>query len=201
MSGTTSLRPGRGGPAGVLGPARPRPVRAPGEERVSIGQLGADLHAVLTAVAPGPGPVVLVGHSMGGMTIMALARLHPELFGPKVDRGGADLQRGRGVDPTFWIPVLLRPSPGTRRRRCCAASARAARPRWSSGPARPVATCLPGHPVHRVRRPRHQPDRGRLPGAGDPGHPGRGGGRVLPGADQARRAGLARRPRPGAGSP
>ena len=27
------------------------------------------------------GPIVLVGHSMGGMTVMALASAHPELFG------------------------------------------------------------------------------------------------------------------------
>jgi len=46
----------------------------------SIAQLGEDLAAVIRAVAP-TGPVVLVGHSMGGMTIMALARSHPELFG------------------------------------------------------------------------------------------------------------------------
>lgn len=46
----------------------------------SIPQLGEDLAAVIRAVAPS-GPVVLVGHSMGGMTIMALARSHPELFG------------------------------------------------------------------------------------------------------------------------
>ena len=30
------------------------------------------------------GPIVLVGHSMGGMTIMALADAHPELFGDQV---------------------------------------------------------------------------------------------------------------------
>ena len=30
------------------------------------------------------GPVVLVGHSMGGMTIMRLALTHPELFGTQV---------------------------------------------------------------------------------------------------------------------
>lgn len=46
----------------------------------SIPQLGEDLAAVIRAVAP-TGPVILVGHSMGGMTIMALARAHPELFG------------------------------------------------------------------------------------------------------------------------
>ena len=81
----------------------------PGEERVSIGQLGADLHAVIAAVAPGPGPVVLVGHSMGGMTIMALARLHPELFATKVTGVVLISTAAGGVDPTFWIPVLLRP--------------------------------------------------------------------------------------------
>ncbi|MEP9363742.1 alpha/beta hydrolase [Nocardioides sp. CN2-186] len=49
----------------------------------TIDQLGRDLLAVMDAVAP-DGPVVLVGHSMGGMTIAALAELHPELFGDRV---------------------------------------------------------------------------------------------------------------------
>ena len=50
----------------------------------NIDQLGSDLNAVIAAVAPRRTPVVLVGHSMGGMTIMALADQHPELFGTKV---------------------------------------------------------------------------------------------------------------------
>ncbi len=49
----------------------------------SIDQLGRDLGAVLDTAVP-PGPVVLFGHSMGGMTIMALARQRPELFGDRV---------------------------------------------------------------------------------------------------------------------
>lgn len=49
----------------------------------TIEQLGRDLLAVLEEVVPA-GPVVLVGHSMGGMTIMALAEEHPELFGDRV---------------------------------------------------------------------------------------------------------------------
>jgi pimeloyl-ACP methyl ester carboxylesterase len=52
-------------------------------ERATIDQLGADLLAVLDATAP-TGPIVLVGHSMGGMTIMALADAHAELFGDRV---------------------------------------------------------------------------------------------------------------------
>ena len=49
----------------------------------TIDRTGRDLGQVLDAVVPS-GPVVLVGHSMGGMSIMALARRRPELFGPRV---------------------------------------------------------------------------------------------------------------------
>ncbi|WP_127783942.1 alpha/beta hydrolase [Rhodococcus sp. X156] len=52
-------------------------------ENCTIDQLGRDLQAVLRTVAP-TGPVVLVGHSMGGMTIMALARQRPELFDSQI---------------------------------------------------------------------------------------------------------------------
>jgi pimeloyl-ACP methyl ester carboxylesterase len=45
-----------------------------------IPQLAVDLAQVLQEVA-GEGPIVLIGHSMGGMTIMELARQHPEWFG------------------------------------------------------------------------------------------------------------------------
>lgn len=85
-----------------------RSGESPGE-RASIGQLGSDLYTVLTAVAPGDGPVVLVGHSMGGMTVMALARQHPELFGAKVTGVMLISTTAGEVDPTVWIPVPLRP--------------------------------------------------------------------------------------------
>ena len=45
----------------------------------TLAQLGDDLAEVLDAVAP-TGPVVLVGHSMGGMTIMEYAHRHPAQF-------------------------------------------------------------------------------------------------------------------------
>ena len=52
-------------------------------ERCRLDQLVVDLEQVLDEVV-GPGPVVLVGHSMGGMTIMRLAQARPELFGTRI---------------------------------------------------------------------------------------------------------------------
>lgn len=49
----------------------------------TIGQLGDDLADLLAHLVPG-GPVVLAGHSMGGMAIMALAERHPALFADRV---------------------------------------------------------------------------------------------------------------------
>jgi pimeloyl-ACP methyl ester carboxylesterase len=49
----------------------------------TLDMLGRALGNVIDATVP-TGPIVLVGHSMGGMTIMALAEAHPELFGPRV---------------------------------------------------------------------------------------------------------------------
>jgi pimeloyl-ACP methyl ester carboxylesterase len=51
-------------------------------ESSTIDNLAADLRAVIEACTSGP--VVLVGHSMGGMTIMQLAADHPEMFGDQV---------------------------------------------------------------------------------------------------------------------
>jgi pimeloyl-ACP methyl ester carboxylesterase len=49
----------------------------------TIDQVGEDLGAVIDAVAP-EGPLVLLGHSMGGMTVMSLAAQRPELFAERV---------------------------------------------------------------------------------------------------------------------
>jgi pimeloyl-ACP methyl ester carboxylesterase len=53
------------------------------EAEITIDQLGLDLGELLDRLAP-TGPIVLGGHSMGGMTIMALAADRPELFGDRV---------------------------------------------------------------------------------------------------------------------
>jgi pimeloyl-ACP methyl ester carboxylesterase len=52
-------------------------------EHSTIDQLGSDLEQVIDQLVP-TGPIVLIGHSMGGMTILALADRRPELFGDRV---------------------------------------------------------------------------------------------------------------------
>ncbi|HEY2058843.1 MAG TPA: alpha/beta hydrolase [Amycolatopsis sp.] len=52
-------------------------------ETSTIEQLAHDLDSVLRAMVP-DGPIVLIGHSMGGMVIMELAAEHPELFEDRV---------------------------------------------------------------------------------------------------------------------
>ncbi len=64
----------------------------------TIEQLGRDLHLVLETVVP-QGPIVLVGHSMGGMTIMALAEEHPELFGDRIVGVGLISTTAGGLEP------------------------------------------------------------------------------------------------------
>jgi pimeloyl-ACP methyl ester carboxylesterase len=49
----------------------------------SLEALGKDLRGVLDAEA-GDGPVVLAGHSMGGMTVLSFAEQYPEEFGGRV---------------------------------------------------------------------------------------------------------------------
>ncbi|MFC9467180.1 alpha/beta fold hydrolase [Streptomyces coelicoflavus] len=72
---------------------------------VSIEELGRDLKAVIDAAAP-EGPIVLVGHSMGGMTVMALADAFPDLIDERVV--GVALvgtSSGRLGEVNFGLPV------------------------------------------------------------------------------------------------
>jgi pimeloyl-ACP methyl ester carboxylesterase len=74
-------------------------------ERATIEQLAHDLRAIIEAIAL-DGPVVLIGHSMGGMTIMALADLYPGLFGDQIT-GAALLSSspGRLAEVTIGVPA------------------------------------------------------------------------------------------------
>ncbi|MGB4837302.1 MAG: alpha/beta hydrolase [Nostocoides sp.] len=58
---------------------------SPGTAPASIPQLGRDLHAVIDAAVDTP-RLVLGGHSMGGMTIMAYAGQHPADLLARVER-------------------------------------------------------------------------------------------------------------------
>ena len=60
----------------------------------TIDQLGRDLLAVIDATAP-KGPIVLVGHSMGGMTVMALADQQPRAVRRPRRRRGAGVHLAR----------------------------------------------------------------------------------------------------------
>ncbi len=59
-----------------------RSSRAPAG-RSTIADLAADLATVIATAAP-DGPLVLAGHSMGGMAVIALAGREPELFAGRV---------------------------------------------------------------------------------------------------------------------
>lgn len=76
------------------------------EGHATIDQLGLDLKQVLDEVVP-DGPAVLVGHSMGGMAIIALAEQHPELFGDRVLGVGLISTTAGGLDPhRILVPML-----------------------------------------------------------------------------------------------
>ncbi|MEV0293306.1 alpha/beta hydrolase [Nocardia sp. NPDC050710] len=55
----------------------------PTTESCTVAQLGRDVAAVIEATAPA-GPVALVGHSLGGMAILAAAAQFPVLFAARV---------------------------------------------------------------------------------------------------------------------
>jgi pimeloyl-ACP methyl ester carboxylesterase len=84
---------GRSGPSDVAG--------------CTIGQLADDLYRVLAERVP-TGPVVLIGHSMGGMTVLGLADAHPELFGDRIVAVGLlSTSAGDLARVTFGLPASL----------------------------------------------------------------------------------------------
>jgi pimeloyl-ACP methyl ester carboxylesterase len=86
-------------------------------ENSTVEQLARDLATVLEARVP-RGPAVLVGHSMGGMTIMGLAELRPELFGARIV-GAALISTSSGnlAELTFGLPEMLPVAAWTMRHR------------------------------------------------------------------------------------
>ncbi|WP_139279976.1 alpha/beta fold hydrolase [Rhodococcoides yunnanense] len=94
----------------------------PAPESCTIAQLGLDLDAVIRAVAP-RGHLVLIGHSMGGMSILSMTRQRPELVRDRVvgvglisttAAGLAETGLGRSLDnPVVGaFRLAVRTSPG-----------------------------------------------------------------------------------------
>jgi pimeloyl-ACP methyl ester carboxylesterase len=70
-----------------------------------IEQLADDLAFVLDEVV-GDGPVVYAGHSMGGMTLMALAEQRPELFGSRITAAAlVATSSGQLASRAFGLPA------------------------------------------------------------------------------------------------
>jgi pimeloyl-ACP methyl ester carboxylesterase len=73
----------------------------------TLDSLGAALKQVIDATAPEE-PIVLIGHSMGGMTIMALAEQYPDLFADRI-RAVVFISTSAGKldEVTFGMPDFL----------------------------------------------------------------------------------------------
>ena len=80
-----------------------RSSRAPNGS-VSFPRLASDLAQVIDETVPKQGRLVLVGHSMGAMTMMALAQARPELFADRVAGIGLVATSHKNVDATLGIP-------------------------------------------------------------------------------------------------
>ncbi|MBW0273573.1 hydrolase [Nocardia sp. MH4] len=74
----------------------------------TLEQLGRDLHEVLDAVAP-TGPVVLVGHSMGGMTVLTYADLYRAEIGTRIVGVGLVATAANGLADAGFGRLLRNP--------------------------------------------------------------------------------------------
>ncbi len=82
------------------------------EEFNHIDTLGRDLVRVIETCAPGP--VVVVGHSMGGMSLIALAEQFPELIGTRVVGAALIATTAGDLDPGRILFPMLPLGLGTR---------------------------------------------------------------------------------------
>jgi pimeloyl-ACP methyl ester carboxylesterase len=75
----------------------------------TVTQLGRDLETVLSVVAP-RGPVVLVGHSMGGMTVLSHARQYPQHYPTRVVGAAIISSAAEGVSRSPLGEILRNPA-------------------------------------------------------------------------------------------
>jgi pimeloyl-ACP methyl ester carboxylesterase len=78
-------------------------------ETYTITQLGQDLETVLQVIAP-RGPIVLVGHSMGGMTVLSHARQFPERYGSRIAGAALISSAAEGVAESPQGEILNNPA-------------------------------------------------------------------------------------------
>ena len=75
----------------------------------TVAQLGQDLETVLQVVVP-RGPIVLVGHSMGGMTVLSHARRHPRPYGGRIVGAALISSAAEGVSNSPLGEILKNPA-------------------------------------------------------------------------------------------
>lgn len=75
----------------------------------TVSQLGADLETVLQVVAP-RGSVVLVGHSMGGMTVLSHARQFSHHYGDRIVGAALISSAAEGVSESPLGEILKNPA-------------------------------------------------------------------------------------------
>jgi pimeloyl-ACP methyl ester carboxylesterase len=75
----------------------------------TLTQLGMDLETVLQVIAP-RGPVVLVGHSMGGMTVLSHARQYPHHYGSRIVGAALISSAAEGVAKSPLGEILNNPA-------------------------------------------------------------------------------------------
>jgi pimeloyl-ACP methyl ester carboxylesterase len=75
----------------------------------TLTQLGQDLESVLKKVAP-HGVIVLVGHSMGGMTVLSHARQYPEQYGRMIVGAALISTAAEGVTRSPLGEILKNPA-------------------------------------------------------------------------------------------
>ena len=78
-------------------------------ESYTVEQLGKDLETVLAVMAP-RGPVVLVGHSMGGMTVLSHARQFPQRYPTRVVGAALIASAAEGVSRSPLGEILKNPA-------------------------------------------------------------------------------------------
>lgn len=78
-------------------------------ETYTLTQLGRDLESVLEVVAP-QGVVVVVGHSMGGMTVLSHARQFPDQYGRRIVGAALISSAAEGVTRSPLGEILKNPA-------------------------------------------------------------------------------------------